>query len=190
MGPRFPVLRFGKFVTLGTGWCMMSVDIDCDGCDWSVMAATMLNSANQFFPVEVYSTSQPFASMRMIRVAHIEDDRGEPVAKMDIYLCHLSIVMEGGNGSTVTVPGTGISGFWTSAVVSFIASPTAVFPAAPNSAMVRDMQQFIENGEDIFAVHARFADGDLIVNFPSTLFDGDPAYSMSVNQTFLAAKIL
>ena len=187
---QIPVLRFREFVTLGTGWCMMSVDIDCDGCDWSVMAATMLNSANQFFPVEVYWTSQPFASMRMIRVAHIEDDRGEPVAKMDIYLCHLSIVMDGGNGSTVTVPGTGLSGFWTSSAVSFAASPTATFPAAPNSAMVRDMQQFIENGEDIFAVHARFADGDLIVNFPSTIFDGDPAYSMSVNQTFLAAKIL
>ena len=172
---------------------MMSVDIDCDGFDWSVMAATMLNSANQFFPVEVYSTSQPFASMRMIRVAHIENDQVEPVAKMDIYLCHLSIVMDGGNGqSMVTVPGTGLSGFWTSSAQAFVASPTAAFPAAPNSAMVRDMQEFIENGEgeDIFAVHARFADGDLIVNFPSTLFADEIAYSMSVNQTFLAAKIL
>lgn len=169
---------------------MMSVDTYCDGCDWSVMAATMLSSENQFFPVEVYSTSQPYASMKMIRVAHIENDQAEPVVKMDIYLCHLSIVMDGGNGSTVTVPGTGLSGFWTSPAMSFVVGYTATFPAVPNPTMVRDVQGYIENGENIFAAHARFADGDLIVNFPSTIFPGDPAYSMSVNQTFLAAKIL
>lgn len=168
----------------------MSVEIDCDGCDWSVMSVMMLNSANQFFPVEVYSTSQPHASMRMIKVAHIENDQVEPVFKMDVYLCHLSVVMESGDGSAATVPGTGLSGFWTSPSTSFAVSSTTDFPAVPSFAMVRDMQEYIESDENIFAVYARFADGDLIVNFPSKLFGGDSSYSMSVNQTFLAAKIL
>lgn len=154
------------------------------------MAATMLNSANQFFPVEVYSTSQPFASMRMIRVAHIENDQVEPVAKMDIYLCHLSIVMDGGNGSEVTVSGTGLSGFWVSPASSWTVSPTATFPAAPSFEMVRDMQKFTGVGENIFAVLAGFSGGELLVKFPGTIFAGDPIYSMSVDQTFLAAKIL
>lgn len=150
----------------------------------------MLNSANQFYPIEVYSTSQPYVSMRMIKVAHVENDQVEPVIKMDIYLCHLSTIMNGGDGSSVTVQGTGLSGFWASPASSLGVSPTADFPAGPNQALVRGMQEYIENGEDIFVVHARFSDGDLTVNFPSRFAVETNPYQMSVNQTFLAAKIL